>query len=205
VRIRFVLGFLFVNEDLLEKKNKMFIYYNVLQCNKLNKIIVSDASTLVLLEKIDLLKRVIVKDKILIPEKVYEEVVKKGIEKNAPDAYNIKVYIERKKIEIRNIKNKEKVEKLLKEFNLGQGETEAVVLYLEQKADLLASDDHKAINLCKIYKIPFATAIAITLKYVKEKEIAYEEGRNMIMKLGKYGRYKTEIIAEALNLIGDKK
>ena len=182
----------------------MFIYYIVLQCYNLSQIIISDASTLVLLEKIDLLKTVIAKDKIIIPQKVYEEAVTKGIEKKAADAYNIKEYAERKKIEVRAIKDKGRFEKLLREFNLGDGETEAVVLFIEHKADLLASDDHKAINLCKSLKIPFATAMAITLKYIKEKEIAYEDGKTMILGLGKYGRYSSELIADALGLIGEK-
>jgi predicted nucleic acid-binding protein len=171
----------------------------------MGKIIVSDSSTLILMEKIDLLHLLTSRDRIIIPDHVYEEAVTKGISRKARDAYGIKNFVENKEIEVIPVVDQGKVKLLMKEFNLGKGETEAVALYHEQEADLVATDDHKGINLCRIEKIPFATAIAFVIDFASNHTVSIDTAKEMIRKLGKYGRYNTEIIMEALTILGDLK
>jgi hypothetical protein len=61
---------------------------------------------------------------------------------------------------------------------------------LQEKANILAIDDHKSINVCKIYKIPFATALTFVLDLYGRRTIKLKEAKNTIEKLGIYGRYK---------------
>lgn len=86
-----------------------------------------------------------------------------------------------------------------------KGETEAIVLFLQENADILAIDDHKAINVCKIYQIPFITALTFVVAALDARIIMKDEAKEMVRNLGIYGRYKDELIYKALNYMGEKK
>ena len=186
-------------------KNGKFKYNNVLQCNKLDKIIISDASTLILLEKIALLDKLAGNFEFIIPQEVYNEAVAKGKEAKSEDAYSIENKINGGVIKVMKIKDRKKANQIIGEFNLEKGETESIVLFLQEKADILAIDDHKAINVCKIYKIPFITALTFVITVLDAKIIMKSEAREMVRNLGIYGRYKDELIYKALNYIGAEK
>ena len=76
---------------------------------------------------------------------------------------------------------------------------------LKENADILAIDDHKAINVCKIYNTPFITALTFVITALDAKIIMKNEAKEMIRNLGIYGRYKDELIYKALNYMGEKK
>ena len=109
----------------------------------MNKIIISDASTLILLQKIDLLGKLTKNFEFIIPEEVYREAVIIGKEKKFSDSYQIENVIKQNLIKVKKIKNIGSVNKIINEFGTAEGETEAIVLFLELKADILATDDHK--------------------------------------------------------------
>ena len=189
----------------LSLKNVKFKYNNVLQCNKLNKIIISDASTLILLEKIALLGKLAGNFEFIIPQEIYGEAVVKGKKIKSEDSYSIENKINSGVIKIREVKDRKKVNQIIDEFNLEKGETEAIVLFLQENADILAIDDHKAINVCKIYKIPFITALTFVITALDAKIIMNNEAKEMVRNLGIYGRYKGELIYKALNYVGAEK
>ena len=185
-------------------KNEKFKYNNVLQCNKLNKIIISDASTLILLQKIILLDKLVKNFNFIIPQEVYNEAIIKGKKIKSKDSYLIENKINEDAIKVERIKNKKRFNQIIGEFGLAKGETEAIVLFLEKNGDLLAIDDHKSINVCKIYKIPFMTALTFVLNACDAKLIKKNEAEEMIKNLSIYGRYKDELINKAMNYIGEK-
>lgn len=161
-------------------------------------VLVSDASSLILLEKIDLLDILVKKFTIFISEEVYKEVVVKGKEKNAADAHKIEYKIINKKLNVIKVKSVDKVQKLMSDFGIQKGETEAIILFLEREGKYVLVDDHKAINACKAYKIPFLTTVNIVLIILKQKMINKKVAENMIKHLAIYGRYKNELIFKAL-------
>src|SRR3989338_4603140 len=165
----------------------------------MSKIIISDASTLILLQKIDLLDKLVKSFEFIIPEEVYKEAVIKGKEKKFSDSYQIENKIKQNLIKVKKIKNIYSVNKLLKEFGTAEDETEAIVLFLELKADILATDDHKSINVCRAYKIPFMTALTFVLDSFSREIVTKNTVRKMIESLGVYGRYKNELIYKALS------
>ena len=169
-----------------------------------NKVIISDASTLILLQKITLLNSLLKKFSLIIPNEVYREVVIKGKMVKSEDAYSIENKINKGLIKIKKIKNKKRFGEIVNEFGLGEGEAEAIVLFLQENADMVATDDHKAINACKIHKIPFITALTFTIECFDIKLITKNEAHRMIKDLGIYGRYKNELIYKALETIGEK-
>lgn len=171
----------------------------------MDKIIVSDASTLILLQKIDLLDMLVKNFDFIIPQEVYKEAVLKGKDKKFSDSYQIENKIDKNLIKIKKIKDRNKINKIISEFGTAEGETEAIVLFLELKGDILATDDHKPINVCKAYKIPFMTALTFVVDSYIKKSVTIDDARKMIEKLRLYGRYKDELIHKALSYVEDEK
>src|SRR3990167_2477515 len=114
-------------------------------------MIVFDSSTLILLAKAELLDAFIddYKKVVIIPQEVNEECCSK---KDSFDALLIRKRIEEKRIKTARIHNTELCERFIKDFSIDMGEAEALVLFLEKKALLLAVDDKNAIKACKILR-----------------------------------------------------
>ena len=111
-------------------------------------MIISNSSPLILLAKINklnLLEKLY--KKINIPYEVYNEVVITGKKENYSDAALIEKYIDEfiliSPIKLEHKKELEKLKKIL-----GSGESEAIMLCLQEKAKLLLID-----NLCFLYKL----------------------------------------------------
>ncbi len=170
----------------------------------MTKVIISDASTLILLEKIALLDNLFKNFNFIISQEVYSEAVIKGKNAKYENAYSIENKINKNLIKVKNIKEKKKFNQIVNEFGLAEGEAESIILFLQEKADFLATDDHKAINVCKIYKIPFITALTFVISALDMHIITKNQADKMIRDLGIYGRYKDELINKTLNYIGGK-
>ncbi|PIN80416.1 hypothetical protein COV11_04005 [Candidatus Woesearchaeota archaeon CG10_big_fil_rev_8_21_14_0_10_30_7] len=162
------------------------------------EVIISDASSLILSEKIKLLDLLLKKYKILIPEEVYNEAVIKGKQKNVPDAYKLEHKLKTRRLSLIKVKDTKKVRKVMSEFNIQQGETEVIILFFEQKTDYVLLDDHKAMLVCKAYEVPFLTTLTLVLATLKQKLTNKERAKTMIKELAIHGRYKDELIFRAL-------
>lgn len=167
----------------------------------MDKIIISDASTLILLQKIALLDKLLKNMRFIIPSEVYREAVTKGKAKRFSDSYLIEERIKTRKIVVTELKNNNTVTSIRKEFGLGEGEAQAIALFLQEKADVLAVDDHKAINVCKIYGIPFMTALTFVVFANDRKLVNKAVAKEMMNNLSVFGRYKDELIHDAYKLI----
>ena len=96
-------------------------------------------------------------EEVLVPEAVYRECVIEGRERD--DARKIQ---RASWIRIAGIKNIE----LKKALNtsLDEGESEAIVLALQEKADLILLDDYEAREFARIYNLKITGIIGILLK-----------------------------------------
>ncbi|HII54245.1 hypothetical protein COX84_00625 [Candidatus Micrarchaeota archaeon CG_4_10_14_0_2_um_filter_49_7] len=159
---------------------------------------VFDSSTLILAARAGILSHLFnMFTKIIIPDGVYNEVVIAGKQKLREDALIVEQEIKNNKIEVISVKKRDAVTKLLEEFNLQRGEAEAIVICLEHRALFLGTDDKEAIKVCRVYKIPFITALALTVKLAKERYILPTEAKLIMMKLEKVGYYSNQIVADA--------
>jgi len=163
------------------------------------KLIVSDASSLILLNKIKLIEKLSKLMSIKIPLEVKKEAVDVGKENNYQDAFEIERLISKNLVEVEEVKNNLEVNKLMRIYNIEKGESEAIQLFKELKADLLATDDRNAINTCNLLNIPTSGSLAFVINFYKGSIISREEGEEMINQLSIFGRYNIDIINKALN------
>lgn len=138
--------------------------------------------------------------KVMIPTKVYEETVVNGKEKGHPDALIIERTITSDLIKIKEIKNKKKVDEL-KIFGLHLGEAEAVVLYFQEQAQFLATDDDTCRRNRIILEINIIGSPAIVLTLLRKGVITKQKAMDCVYALETIGWFGIEIINEMRNKI----
>lgn len=151
---------------------------------------VIDSSTLILLAKAGLLDKLLNRVKAITISTKVEQESTEG--KDTFDAMIIKKRIGEGRILVKRIKNSDFYNRLRNDFNLGEGEAEAIALAKEE--DVLLTDDRKAINTCRIFNIEFATALNILVELFHQKELSKDESKAILRKLAEYGRYSDELI-----------
>lgn len=166
----------------------MTIVYN-------QEMIIFDSSTLILLAKIYLLDIFVLNFNaaVLMPEKVAAEVR----DKNFEESPLISKLIKDEKIKILKIKKRKLTIKLMSDFNIDEGEAEAISLALQEKINIIATDDRNAIRACKVLKIEFITAISVLLRAHEKGLIDKDIALVKLQKLASIGRYSKSIIADA--------
>ena len=149
---------------------------------------VSNASTLILLAKVGIL-RIFLNEfgEITIPEEVEKEITGG----NTFDSKLLKKEIEDKHIIVKAIKSN--ISKILKEFKMHKGEAEAYILYNEYNAKAILTDDGELIKLCKLFEIPFINALAIVTRMFEKGILTHAETCEFLQKLNDYGRYSKEV------------
>lgn len=159
-------------------------------------MVVFDASTLILLARAELLDTFLAdyQDAVLIPAAVEAECVSVV---SARGAALIRERIRGRRIRVKRVRKLSAVEKLMTDFRLGRGESEALVLAQASKADLLASDDRQAIRACKLLGIPFTTALAFLVRAAEKRLLAPVDAQAALRRLVRYGRYKAAIVEDA--------
>jgi hypothetical protein len=154
--------------------------------------IVFDASTLILLAKIELLREVTKEVKIIIPEEVKTECFLK----ESLDAILISTLIKEKKIEVKKVGDREAIRKIRRDFRIEGGEAE--VIWLAKKLNYpIAVDDGLAIKACKVIGLRFLTAIHFLLDFASRERLEFPMAMAKLEKLTTYGRYSRRIIEDA--------
>jgi len=123
-------------------------------------ILIADSSALVALaivDKLDILEKLF--GEVYVPRAVYNEVR----QENKEESKKLELYCEDRVLDISTAFN----------FNisLGQGESEAIVLYKEKNADFLLCDDKKAKKFAQNFGINVIGSLGILIKAKKENLI----------------------------------
>lgn len=155
-------------------------------------MIVVDSSTMIVLAKAGLLDSMLesARAEVAIPQEVLAETTAK---KELFDAQLIHRRVSEKKLVLRTIRNRERCRMLARDFNIGAGEAEAITLCLEQNATLM-SDDKKAMNACRVLRIPFTTAPNVLVALYRKRRLSREQAQQAAQQLILYGRYSSELI-----------
>ena len=157
-------------------------------------MVVFDASTLILLAKAELIERFLLASSIeaVVPKEVAREACEV---KQSFDSLAIQQLISEKKIAVKMLKDRVLFEKFRSEMGLGAGEAEAIALAVALKTDLVATDDGRAIDACKLTRIAFTSAIGILVRMYEKGAINKEEAVLKLAVLERNGRYGRSIMA----------
>lgn len=161
------------------------------------KLIVADASSLILLTRIDLMGVVLEEFQVTIPERVYGECVNEETLKRFPDALAIQQWTHDKKLEIKKVDAGK--HKFL--YRVNQGEKEAIALSLEYPESVLLTDDGNAVKIAKYLKKAFIISPLVVLDLYQLEKISYETARRSIEKLNIIGRYLPNLIADVFLML----
>ena len=140
-------------------------------------IVVSDTTPLISLLKInriDLLEKLF--GDVLIPQAVFDELTVDQIRQT-------------KFIAVKPVNNPESASILKRATGLDQGESEAIVLTDELKADLLLMDEAKGRNVSAQMGIRIMGTIGILMAAYEEQEMTSDEVRECIDGLQRAGRH----------------
>ncbi len=163
--------------------------------------IVADSSALILLTKCDLIEIFCDLFEVIVPPAVTEEVASENLIRNYPDAALISELVSKGALKIKSIST----DRFPLPISLHQGEKEALLLALELKDSIVATDEGKAIKAAKFLKIPFIITPKIVVELFRLQKISFKKARQSIEKLGTIGRYSPEIIADALYHLMEEK
>jgi predicted nucleic acid-binding protein len=159
------------------------------------KIVINDSSNLILISKIEVLELLLeIFNEILIPQAVYKEAVEDGKKLKKLDAILIEKKIDDGKIKIKEIKDVLKKKEIIEKFNIHDGEAEAIVLYLEENADVLGTDDYRSIKTCKILNINYFTTLSFLYLCFERNKLSKQIILLKFDTLGRLGWYKKDLI-----------
>lgn len=150
---------------------------------------VLDASSLILLTKVNMIEFLMNEFDLSVTETVREEAANYG----SSDARKIEKYVEEGRIDTREVKG-EAVEELAKDFNIDRGEASTLLTYRGGDADIVTTDDGKTIETCRVLDIPYTTSLALLEKAVDDGELSMDEGLAKLERLEDYGWYSQELL-----------
>ncbi|MFQ5979257.1 MAG: hypothetical protein ACE5OZ_14110 [Candidatus Heimdallarchaeota archaeon] len=130
-------------------------------------------------------------DQILIPEKVYGEVVVKGLEKAAPDALQVKRLIDQKRIQIQNPTSNLEFDPSAAGVHLG--ELDAIALALELPDQVVLLDDHAGRLLAQALGLRVRGSLGIILAAVENNVISLEKGISIVRLLSRIMYLSAEV------------
>jgi predicted nucleic acid-binding protein len=130
---------------------------------------------------------------VIIPELVHKEVVERGIENSHPDAYIVQKLEKEGYIQVQHVTETALMEEL-KSYGLRGGELEAVTLYIQEKADLIASNDDKVRKLRLILNLELVSSLEIVFLMAKNRAISKDRANECLRELKKVGWFSKNVI-----------
>lgn len=161
-------------------------------------MIVKDSMVLIHLAKTTLLEKScdMFRD-VIIPERVHEETVSEGKRKGYDDSIIIESLVGKGKINIKAVKDKDVLAQLA-DLNVHGGEAEAVALYWQEKAGMIASDDSNVLRKRHILGINLIGTPSILLTLYKNKKIDKDKLKASIKRLREIGWFNNTILDKIL-------
>lgn len=169
------------------------------------KIIVADSSALISLAMTDMF-RFIGGINFKIAREVYNELnlIKNYKDRDGYNANRVIRNLREWNIEVLNIKNKEKLNNLIKDPMIDKGEAESLVLALENNIEWLITDDIKSIHILDRYsdeKVKIRSSILIPVILNISGKISRKQARQAIIEIGKYRKWNESLFRGSLELL----
>ena len=157
------------------------------------RVVVADASSLILLAKCSTLfdySRIV---DLQVPSKAFEEVASAPLVRRYTDAARIAALARDGSIRVVEGTSYRDLPRAL-----GRGEAAAIRLWFEADADVVLSDDGRAIRTCRIMGIPFTSSPKVIVDLYRAGAVRLARARRALETLAVNGRYGRDLIAAAL-------
>ncbi len=152
-------------------------------------LVIKDAMALIHLAKTSLLEDSCAYfGSVAIPSLVHKEVDKPEY----VDALIIRKLIKEEKIKVKPISNRSLIRKA-EQFGIYEGEAEAIALYWELEANMLATDDDNVRRKRDLLNINLIGTPVIILKLYKEKKIDKKKLKQVVEQMRKIGWFSSTI------------
>lgn len=155
--------------------------------------VVADASALILLAKCSLLGVYGERVRLLAPRQVLKEAAVEELWQDHPDAAEIARCVERGLVREELVRSRRRLP-----LAVGEGEAATLRLFLAERADLLLSDDGRALRSCRLLGVPFTTTPRVIVDLHADGVTRRGRARRALEKIAVAGRYSREVIAAAL-------
>ena len=159
-------------------------------------MVIFDSSTLILLARCGLLESFIgrTKRQIIIPLAVRNETMQPGKEETP----FIEKLLEQGTILTKQVGNDAGIQKLMKDFAIDRGETEAILLAHGAGNAIVATDDRNAIRACRMLGLGYITTLSIVISLCEHGALSQPEAILKLEHLQRIGRYSKRIMEEAV-------
>ncbi len=137
---------------------------------------------------------------IYITQSVYDEVVKKGLSKNASDALIVEEHIKKEDIKIKKLTN-EGIEKssFLQGINpqINKGEADTIALALQEKEKVFVIDEKKAREVAKLQGLKPKGSLRVILEAYQKNILNEKEIKEILTQMT---ATKFRVSAEIINM-----
>ncbi len=161
----------------------------------ISDMVIFDASTLILLARCGLLETFVsrTKRRIVIPLAVRNETLQPGKEETP----FIERLLEQQFIDTEKVNDEAAVQKLMRDFAIDRGETEAIYLAHLSGNAIIATDDRNAIKACRMLGLGYITALSIVVSFCEHGILSQSEALLKLEVLQRIGRYSKRIMEDA--------
>ena len=155
-------------------------------------MVIFDSSTLILLARCGLLETFVnrAKRRIVIPLAVRNETLQQGKEETP----FIERVLEQRFIVTEQVNDEAAVQKLMHDFAIDRGETEAILLAHVSGIAIVATDDRNAIKACRMLGVGYITALSILVSFCEHGNLSQSEAMLKLEELQRIGRYSKRVI-----------
>ena len=161
---------------------------------------ISNASPLIVLAKVELIQKIVKMYKtIVVSSKVAEEIIIEGLRMNRQDAVLLNALKKEGKIQVTSLDKKHEglSERIIKEYNLDQGEAETISLAMQLKNKEVLMDELLGRNVAKLFGLRAKGTLRVVLDLYKENQMNEKEVRTKVEEIiGKQFRLDAEILAK---------
>ena len=161
--------------------------------SKRMRVVVADASSLILLAKCSLLFEYSRGVELQVPRQAFEEVASASLVRRYDDAALVAKLARDGSIRVVAGTTHRDLPRAL-----GRGEAAAIRLWFEADADLVLSDDGRAIRTCRILAIPFTSSPRVVVDLYRTGAVPLAKARKALEVLAVTGRYGRDMIAAAM-------
>ena len=159
-----------------------------------------DSCSIILLAKATVLEAMCKKYDLIMAKTVYGEVLK-GKDKKFMDALLTEKLVKEKKIIVKTAINARLANKLVRDFNLGKGESETLALAIGGECDAIITDNNQGRKSALIHGLNLIGSIDVITALYSLKLIDKNKAQDGLMKLREFGWFQEYLIDNAMEEI----